>query len=240
MNDLFNQWGNFLFHTRNVLFPVFILVLLFIWPPVALTNAASCFVMTAGLLMVALGQLFRITTIGLDYIVRGGRNRRIYAEDLVTGGLFSHCRNPLYVGNILIAIGYLFVGGNGGSIIVGSLAFLAIYRLIVHSEETFLSEKFGQAYADFCADVPRWMPKFEGFSDTVKGYQFDWPAVAVKDGGTIFMSVMVPVALIAWKLQLANQLGNYQTALIIITVIMTSAFLTMRFLKKSGRLKSMR
>lgn len=240
MNDLFNQWGNFLFHTRNVLFPVFILVLLFIWPPVALTNAASCFVMTAGLLMVALGQLFRITTIGLDYIVRGGRNRRIYAEDLVTGGLFSHCRNPLYVGNILIAIGYLFVGGNGGSIIVGSLAFLAIYRLIVHSEETFLSAKFGQAYADFCADVPRWMPKFEGFSDTVKGYQFDWPAVAVKDGGTIFMSVMVPVVLIAWKLQLANQLGNYQTALIIITVIMTSAFLTMRFLKKSGRLKSMR
>ncbi|MCX7066463.1 MAG: isoprenylcysteine carboxylmethyltransferase family protein [Methylococcales bacterium] len=240
MNDLFNQWGNFLFHTRNVLFPVFILVLLFIWSPVALTNAASCFVMTAGLLMVALGQLFRITTIGLDYIVRGGRNRRIYAEDLVTGGLFSHCRNPLYVGNILIAIGYLFVGGNWGSIIVGSLAFLAIYRLIVHSEETFLSAKFGQAYADFCADVPRWMPKFEGFSDTVKGYQFDWPAVAVKDGGTIFMSVMVPVALIAWKLQLANQLGNYQTTLIIITVIMTSAFLTMRFLKKSGRLKSMR
>ena len=64
--------------------------------------------------------------------------------------------------------------------------------------------------------------------------------IAVKDGGTIFMSVMVPVALIAWKLQLANQLGNYQTTLIIITVIMTSAFLTMRFLKKSGRLKSMR
>jgi len=93
-------------------FSCFILILLFIWPPVALTDAASCFVMTAGLLMVALGQTFRITTIGLDYIVRGGRNRRIYAEDLVTGGLFSHCRNPLYVGNILIAIGYLFVAGN--------------------------------------------------------------------------------------------------------------------------------
>jgi protein-S-isoprenylcysteine O-methyltransferase Ste14 len=230
MTDLFNQWGNFFFHTRNVLFPVFILVLLFIWSPVALTDAASCLVMTAGLLMVALGQTFRITTIGLDYIVRGGRNRRIYAEDLVTGGLFSHCRNPLYVGNILIAIGYLFVAGNWGSIIVGSLAFLAIYRLIVHSEETFLSAKFGQAYADFCADVPRWIPNFAGFSDTVKGYQFDWPAVAVKDGGTIFMSVMVPVGLIAWKLQLANQLANYQTSLIIITIIMVCAFLTMRFL----------
>jgi protein-S-isoprenylcysteine O-methyltransferase Ste14 len=240
MTDLFNQWGNFFFHTRNYLFPVFLLALLFIWQPVALTGAASCYVMTVGILMVALGQVFRIVTIGLAYIVRGGRNRRIYAEDLVTGGLFSHCRNPLYVGNILIAIGYLFVAGNWGSIIVGSLAFLAIYRLIVHSEETFLSAKFGQPYADFCADVPRWIPKFEGIVDTIKAYQFDWPAVAVKDGGTIFMSVMVPVSLIAWKLHLANQLANYQTVLIAITVIMTSAFLTVRFLKKSGRLKSMR
>jgi len=240
MTDLFNKWGNFFFHTRNYLFPAFILTLLFIWPPVALTDAASCFIMTAGLLMVALGQTFRITTIGLDYIVRGGRNRRIYAEDLVTGGLFSHCRNPLYVGNLLIAIGYLFVAGNWGSIIVGSLSFLAIYRLIVHSEETFLGEKFGQAYTDFCNDVPRWIPNLTGFSDTVKGYQFDWPAVAVKDGGTIFMSVMVPLSIIAWKLHLTNQLGNYQTVLLIITVIMTCAFLTMRFFKKSGRLKSMR
>ena len=240
MNELFNQWGNFLFHTRNMLFPVFLLTLLFIWSPVPLTNAASCFVMTAGLLMIALGQLFRITTIGLDYIVRGGRNRRIYAEDLVTGGLFSHCRNPLYVGNQLIVIGYLFVAGNWSSIIIGSVAFLIIYRLIVHSEETFLRAKFGQAYDDFCADVPRWMPNFEGIRETIKGYDFDWPAVAVKDGGTIFMSVMVPVGLIAWKLHLANQLGNYQTVLIIISVIMVAAFLTMRFLKKSGRLKSMR
>jgi hypothetical protein len=88
--------------------------------------------------------------------------------------------------------------------------------------------------------VPRWIPNFAGFSDTVKGYQFDWPAVAVKDGGTIFMSVMVPVGLIAWKLRLTNQLANYQTSLIIITIIMVCAFLTMRFLKKSGRLKSMR
>ena len=240
MNDLFNQWGNFLFHTRNVLFPVYLLILFFIWPPVALTDATSCYVMTAGILMIALGQLFRIVTIGLAYIIRGGRNRRIYAEDLVTGGMFSHCRNPLYVGNQLIAIGYVFVGGNMGSIIVGTVSFLIIYRLIVHSEETFLRAKFGQPYDDFCNDVPRWIPKLNGIFDTFKGYVFDWPAVAVKDGGTIFMSVMVPVATIAYKLSLTNQLDAYKTPLIILSVIMTSAFLTMRFFKKSGRLKSMR
>ena len=76
--------------------------------------------------------------------------------------------------------------------------------------------------------------------DTIKSYEFDWPAVAVKDGGTIFMSVMVPVGIIAYKLSQTNQLDAYKTQLIILSVIMTSAFLTMRFLKKSGRLKSMR
>jgi len=78
-------------------------------------------------------------------------------------------------------------------IIVGSLAFIAIYRLIVHSEESFLSEKFGEPYAAFCNDVPRWMPRFKGLTETIKNYQFDWPKVAVKEYGTIMTSLMVPL-----------------------------------------------
>jgi len=68
--------------------------------------------MVMGLAMIILGQGLRILAIGLSYIVRGGRMRRIYAENLVTDGLFSHCRNPLYVGNILIVMGFVFVSGN--------------------------------------------------------------------------------------------------------------------------------
>ena len=240
MTDLFNQWGNFLFQTRNVLFPVFIAIVLFLWPPVAIDNVPGVYLMTLGLAMIILGQGLRILTIGLSYIVRGGRMRQIYAENLVTDGLFSHCRNPLYDGNILIVIGFIFVSSNLTGIFVGSLAFMVIYRLIVHSEERFLSAKFGEPYTAFCANVPRWIPRLYGLQETIKNYQFDWPKVAVKEYGTIMTSLMAPLGLIAYKLDLINKLDEYQLILTGKAVIILAAYGFIRFLKKSGHLKPIR
>ncbi len=58
-----------------------------------------------GLIITVSGQVIRGATIGLAYIIRGGKNKKVYAEDLVTTGIFAHCRNPLYVGNILMLAG---------------------------------------------------------------------------------------------------------------------------------------
>ncbi|MDD5321664.1 MAG: isoprenylcysteine carboxylmethyltransferase family protein [Methylococcales bacterium] len=240
MANLFNRWGNFFFQTRNVLFPVLIALVLFLWPPVAIDNVPGVYLMIAGLLMVVIGQGLRILTIGLVYIVRGGRKRRIYAKKLVTDGLFSHCRNPLYVGNILIVIGFLFISGNVTGMIAGSLVFLAIYRLIVYSEESFLSTTFAEAYTAYCADVPRWIPRFKGLRETISHYQFDWPAVAVKEYGTIFTSLMISLGLVAWKLHLANRLVEYQLLLTGFAILIVAAYGIVRYLKKTERLKSMR
>jgi hypothetical protein len=46
-----------------------------------------------GLVVTITGQLIRGITIGLAYIIRGGKDRPVYAEDLVTEGMFNHCRN---------------------------------------------------------------------------------------------------------------------------------------------------
>jgi protein-S-isoprenylcysteine O-methyltransferase Ste14 len=240
MTDLFNQWGNALFHTRNVLFPVLIATLLLFFPPVAIGTAPGDYFLAFGLLLVTAGQALRILTIGLAYIVRGGRNRRIYAENLVTDGVFAHCRNPLYVGNILIVIGFMFISGNTAGIILGSLGFMAIYRLIVFSEERFLTEKFGQAYLDFCSDVPRWLPRFKGLRETISQYEFDWPAVAVKEYGTLFTSLMISLGLVSWKLKLADSLAQNQMPIITAAILIVSAYAIVRFLKKTERLRSMR
>ena len=117
---------------------------------------------------------------------------------------------------------------------------MIIYRLIVHSEENFLSAKFGKPYADFCADVPRWIPRINGLAETIKNYQFDWPKVAVKEYGTIMTSIMVPLGLIAYKLQLADKLDAYQPMLIGLSVLTLAAYGFVRFLKKTERLKPMR
>lgn len=240
MKNILIAWGNFFFHTRNVLFPVIIVGLLLLWPPVAMDNTAGIYLLFTGLAMIIIGQGIRVLTIGLSYIVRGGRNRRAYADKLVTDGFFTHCRNPLYVGNILIVSGFLFVSGNIPAIIVGSLLFFAIYRLIVHSEEAFLEHKFGQDYRDFCASVPRWIPRLAGLGKTIADYEFDWPAVAVKEYGTLFTSLIIPLGLISWKLHLVNKADDYQCLLIAAALLILIAYGIVRFLKKTERLKSMR
>lgn len=240
MNAIFVKWGNFLFHTRNVLFPLITLSLLLIWPPVALEGRPSLSLLWVGLAMVAAGQGLRVLTIGLDYIIRGGRNRRVYAERLVTGGIFAHCRNPLYVGNLLIASGFLCVAGNPLGIIIGSLVFLAAYRLIVCCEEAFLENKFGQEYRDFCTSVPRWIPRLRGLGKTMADYDFNWATVVVKEYGTLMTSLMVPLGLITWKLHLANKLGDYAFLLGITALCIMSAYGYARFLKKTGRIENPR
>jgi protein-S-isoprenylcysteine O-methyltransferase Ste14 len=101
--------GNFFFRYRNFLF-LFLYLALFI-PSAPLFSPAYfgpyyyIWPITIGLIITVSGQLIRGATIGLAYIIRGGKEGKVYAEELVTGGIFNHCRNPLYVGNILMLCG---------------------------------------------------------------------------------------------------------------------------------------
>src|ERR1041384_7374031 len=101
--------GNFFFKYRNWIFILFYGAL-FIpsWPLFSPKQFGSCYYIwpiTIGLVITVLGQLIRGLTIGLAYIVRGGKEGKPYAEGLVTEGIFTHARNPLYVGNILMLLG---------------------------------------------------------------------------------------------------------------------------------------
>ena len=240
MSDQLSRLGQYLFHIRNAFVPTVIVILLLLWLPVPMGDRPGDLFLPIGLLLIVLGQTLRMLTIGLDYIIRGGKNRKIHAEDLVTGGIFAHTRNPMYLGNLLLAEGCLLVSGNLMAILVGSIFFLGFYRLIVHSEECFLQEKFKDGYLAYCANVPRWIPRVEGLRDTIREYHFDWPGVITKEYGTIYISSMIPLALIAWKLHLGNRLDDYQSLLITLAVFFTSAWAIARFLKKTERIKSLR
>jgi len=64
--------------------------------------------------------------------------------------------------------------------------------------------------------------------------------VAVKEYGTIMTSLMIPLVLITWKLKRVNQLGDYKGLLIAMAVLVMAAYGTVRYLKKTERLRSMR
>jgi protein-S-isoprenylcysteine O-methyltransferase Ste14 len=81
---------------------------------------------------------------------------RVYAKDLVTEGMFGVCRNPLYVGNMLVYIGIFLLHGDPLVAVAGIALFAFIYQCIVYAEEAFLEAKFADAYRAHCRDVPRW------------------------------------------------------------------------------------
>jgi protein-S-isoprenylcysteine O-methyltransferase Ste14 len=117
---------------------------------------ASKGAVAGGLALVVLGQLIRFWAVGCITRYRG---ERVGAERLVTWGPYGLVRNPLYVGNGLIGLGWAVLAGPT-AIVIFCVAFILIYAvLIVPYEEQFLRGKFGAAYDDYAATTGRFFPK---------------------------------------------------------------------------------
>src|SRR5690606_41806625 len=124
------------------------------------------------LVVTLLGQLIRGTTIALAYIVRGGKDKKVYADTLVTNGIFAHCRNPLYVGNILMLVGVGILVNSLCYLLVVIPLFLFIYQSIVLAEEHFLRNKFGSDFDAYTKQVHRWLINPIGLGKTISGMHF--------------------------------------------------------------------
>ena len=86
----------------------------------------------------------------------GGRK----ITELVTDGPYSMCRNPLYVGTILITFSVAFFL-QSLTLLLTMLVVSAIYLWItVPIEERRLRAKFGAPFIAYCERVPRFLPKF--------------------------------------------------------------------------------
>jgi|SRR5690349_11605207 len=76
---------------------------------------------------------------------------------LVTSGIYRVTRNPMYIGLLMVVLGWaIFVCSLAG--ILGPIAFVAyITRFQIIPEERVLSAKFGSSYADYLNRTPRWI-----------------------------------------------------------------------------------
>lgn len=175
--------GDFSFKYRGYLLPIAIVLLLIPSPALASDPAT---VGIAGFCVALFGQMIRIGTIGFDYIIRGGKNHKVYAEKLVTGGTYSLVRNPMYVGNFFLLIGLALASNSWLFVLVGVPLALFMHRAIIAAEENFLRNKFGAEFDGYCATVPRWFPKLTGWGQAFAGMRFDWIRVLAKEYFTPF------------------------------------------------------
>ena len=81
-------------------------------------------------------------------------------KKLIVNGLYRYVRNPIYLGALLVLLGYIFWFGSGLTVIYFLLFLLAYQILITLIEEPILRNTFGQEYEEYCKEVPRWIPRF--------------------------------------------------------------------------------
>lgn len=143
--------GAALFRHRGWL-PLLFLGVPLIWPGV--TSPARWLV---GGFLIAAGEAIRLAGIAAAGTVTRRRSRNV--QRLVTGGIFSWSRNPLYNGNFLIWIGFVVISGVLWFLPIAIALFAVEYSLIVRYEEGVLESIFGREYLDYKAETPRWIPR---------------------------------------------------------------------------------
>jgi len=188
--------GNFLFKYRNLVFPLLFFLMILGTEPFLGNRQTETWIYVTGFIIALSGQVIRALTIGLAYIVRGGRDKKVYADTLVTNGIFAHCRNPLYLGNILIVSGLGVVADSAVFYFIGIPFFVLAYMAIIKAEENFLSGKFGEEYREYCGRVNSLIPGLSGIGTTLKSMTFNWRRLLVKEYGTTYAWITVMILLI--------------------------------------------
>jgi protein-S-isoprenylcysteine O-methyltransferase Ste14 len=233
--------GNFFFKYRNFLF-IFLYLALFIPSPRIFTESALgadyyLYPLIIGLFVTIFGQLIRGVTIALAYIVRGGSDKKVYAENLVTEGVFNHCRNPLYVGNILMLVGVGILINSLIFLVIFIPLFLFIYQAIVLAEENFLRNKFGSQFDDYCSRVSRWLINFKNIGTTISGMYFNGKRWLIKEYNTqtVWLLGIVVILLFRYPQLIKGDTELRNKIFVVCCVLLAAYYGTIRYFKKSGK-----
>jgi len=89
-------------------------------------------------------------------------------EALATSGPYAYTRNPLYLGSLLIGIGFAIAARNWWIGVVLVVMFFAIYLPVIRGEEAYLRERFPE-FEEYAKRVPRMLPRLTPASSEVGG-----------------------------------------------------------------------
>ena len=111
----------------------------------------ASFIATGGI-FIAVGLLIRAAASGH---IRKNR-------ELTVTGPYAYTRNPLYLGSILIAIGFVVAARNIWIGLGTLVMFVIIYLPVIREEERYLRSAF-PGYDEYAAAVPRFFPRFKPY-----------------------------------------------------------------------------
>jgi len=78
---------------------------------------------------------------------------------LVVSGLFRYLRNPMYVAVVSLVLGQGLFFGSVRVLEYGVAVWAGFHLFVLIYEEPSLRKTYGPEYEQFCANVPRWIPR---------------------------------------------------------------------------------
>ncbi len=83
---------------------------------------------------------------------------------LVVTGFYRHVRNPMYIGVLAAILGQALWLGDERLFLYAAIVWLLSHLFIVAYEEPMLRRSFGEQYAAYRVNVPRWLPRLTPWS----------------------------------------------------------------------------
>lgn len=114
---------------------------------------------------------------------------------IASDGPYAYTRNPLYVGNFIIGLGFVVMGHNAWLGAAFFLLFPMIYVPTVQEEERFLRAKFGEVYDRYAERVPRFVPRWT--PGVAAGRRFRWELVTFHREHRTWYGLAAAVAAVA-------------------------------------------
>ena len=93
-------------------------------------------------------------------------------EELTISGPYAYTRNPLYMGSLIMAIGFAIAARSLWVLLVMLVMFVAIYLPVIRSEESYLRHRFSN-FDEYARSVPRLLPRMSAYRNQTGSFSRD-------------------------------------------------------------------
>ncbi len=204
--------GQFFFKHRGVIpIPFVIAVALMVRHSYPYGKGLDSMLEIIGLIVVLCGELLRVMAVGDAPTGTSGRGNKIKANVLRTTGLYAYSRNPIYLANFFMGLGFSIFVGRIWVVGVYIIFFATEYALIIKAESEFLAQKFGQKFDKWKRYVPAFFPTFEANPYKKKRPQdeFSFRRALRREHDTTALFLL---ALIGWEIWETLAIDGYSAA----------------------------
>ena len=125
-----------------------------VWNPLAYQSDMTTWIGRA-----AIG--FGIVLMGVSFVMFLQHKTSVVPKQtprtIITIGPYKYSRNPIYVADAIVLIGYVLTLGSVISFLLVPAFAWVIRKRFINGEEAGIRAEFGQAYEDYCQQTRRWI-----------------------------------------------------------------------------------